>query len=155
MHNHKEVLCKSPDCDRSRPGKGFPRKWNAYDHMKRVHRYTVPEDSTSNSGEASSPSASSQIDVSFSEASTLTGNPTTKRRNQNLTANSGNSTRKAKPSGKSARGVGRAAQSPSEDSKPQRFIEQDMLSHRHCAQASYGHNNTDWIPWHQQFHPTA
>lgn len=58
MHNHKEVLCRIRDCDRSFPGKGFPRKWNANDHMKRVHRYTPPEDSNSGDG-ASSPSNSS------------------------------------------------------------------------------------------------
>ena len=44
MHGHGErpYLCEYQDCDRSAPGKGFPRRWNLYDHMKRVHEYEGP-----------------------------------------------------------------------------------------------------------------
>lgn len=42
MHGHgsKPNLCSFPDCERSLPGNGFPRRYNLYDHMKRVHDYT-------------------------------------------------------------------------------------------------------------------
>jgi hypothetical protein len=38
-HGMNPYLCKFPDCDRARPGNGFPRRWNQRDHMKRVHQY--------------------------------------------------------------------------------------------------------------------
>jgi hypothetical protein len=39
MHGHgdRPHLCYYQDCDRSRSGHGFPRRYNAFDHMKRVH----------------------------------------------------------------------------------------------------------------------
>jgi hypothetical protein len=39
MHGHgdRPHLCYFSDCDRSRMGHGFPRRYNAFDHMKRVH----------------------------------------------------------------------------------------------------------------------
>lgn len=39
MHGHgeKPFLCTIQDCERSKPGNGFPRHWNLNDHMKRVH----------------------------------------------------------------------------------------------------------------------
>ena len=39
MHGHgdRPYMCSYPDCDRSLPGSGFPRRWNLMDHMKRVH----------------------------------------------------------------------------------------------------------------------
>ncbi|OCK84993.1 hypothetical protein K432DRAFT_77345 [Lepidopterella palustris CBS 459.81] len=42
MHGHgsKPHLCTYPDCERSMPGNGFPRRYNLFDHMKRVHDYT-------------------------------------------------------------------------------------------------------------------
>ncbi|KAF2758320.1 hypothetical protein EJ05DRAFT_347264 [Pseudovirgaria hyperparasitica] len=42
MHGHgsKPHLCSFPDCERSLPGNGFPRRYNLFDHMKRVHDYT-------------------------------------------------------------------------------------------------------------------
>jgi len=42
MHGHgsKPHLCTYPDCERSIPGNGFPRRYNLFDHMKRVHDYT-------------------------------------------------------------------------------------------------------------------
>jgi len=45
LHNHglNPFLCKYSDCDRSREGNGFPRRWNQRDHMKRVHDYKEPE----------------------------------------------------------------------------------------------------------------
>lgn len=42
MHGHglKPHLCTYADCERSLPGYGFPRRYNLFDHMKRVHDYT-------------------------------------------------------------------------------------------------------------------
>lgn len=39
MHGHGERphLCFYPGCDRAMSGNGFPRRYNLYDHMKRVH----------------------------------------------------------------------------------------------------------------------
>lgn len=31
------------DCDRSKQGNGFPRRWNQRDHMRRVHDYEEKE----------------------------------------------------------------------------------------------------------------
>lgn len=44
MHGHgdKPHLCSYTDCERSIQGNGFPRRWNLFDHMKRVHNYTGP-----------------------------------------------------------------------------------------------------------------
>ncbi|KAF1983957.1 hypothetical protein K402DRAFT_297776, partial [Aulographum hederae CBS 113979] len=41
MHGHgsRPHLCTYADCERSIPGHGFPRRYNLYDHMKRVHDY--------------------------------------------------------------------------------------------------------------------
>lgn len=42
MHGHGKnpFDCPYPGCERSEPGKGFPRRWNLSDHMKRVHKHT-------------------------------------------------------------------------------------------------------------------
>ena len=39
MHGHgdRPHLCLYPGCDRGIPGNGFPRRYNLFDHMKRVH----------------------------------------------------------------------------------------------------------------------
>ena len=60
MHGHGEKphMCTFPECDRSIPGNGFPRRWNLFDHMKRVHDYTGPASSSSSSS-SSSPTPSS------------------------------------------------------------------------------------------------
>ena len=60
MHGHGEKphLCSFPECDRSVPGNGFPRRWNLFDHMKRVHDYNGPA-SSSSSGSPTPSSASS------------------------------------------------------------------------------------------------
>lgn len=44
MHGHgsRPHLCHFADCERSVPGNGFPRRYNLFDHMKRVHDYTGP-----------------------------------------------------------------------------------------------------------------
>ncbi|KAF2181998.1 hypothetical protein K469DRAFT_691617 [Zopfia rhizophila CBS 207.26] len=44
MHGHgsKPHLCKFADCERSVQGNGFPRRYNLFDHMKRVHDWTGP-----------------------------------------------------------------------------------------------------------------
>jgi hypothetical protein len=44
FHGHGDPhLCLFEGCDRSVPGYGFPRRWNLFDHMKRVHEYPVCE----------------------------------------------------------------------------------------------------------------
>lgn len=59
MHGHgdKPHLCTYQDCERSILGNGFPRRWNLYDHMRRVHGYT---------GSASSPGSTSPTPSSAS-----------------------------------------------------------------------------------------
>lgn len=42
MHGAEPHLCHYTGCDRSIPGNGFPRKYNLYDHMKRVHEHAEP-----------------------------------------------------------------------------------------------------------------
>lgn len=56
-HGFQPNLCHFETCARSVVGKGFPRSWNCRDHMKRVHRYVVPE--PSHSSDSPSPSSSS------------------------------------------------------------------------------------------------
>ena len=60
MHGHGEKphLCYFSECDRSIAGNGFPRRWNLFDHMKRVHDYTGSS-SSSHSGGGSPPSSGS------------------------------------------------------------------------------------------------
>ncbi|KAL8841513.1 MAG: hypothetical protein Q9170_000896 [Blastenia crenularia] len=59
MHGHgdKPHLCTYQECERSVPGNGFPRRWNLFDHMRRVHAYT---------GSASSPGSTSPTPSSAS-----------------------------------------------------------------------------------------
>lgn len=49
LHGHGDNphLCLFEGCDRSVPGNGFPRRWNLFDHMRRVHDYTSSERSSS------------------------------------------------------------------------------------------------------------
>lgn len=49
MHGHGERpnLCAYPGCDRSLPGNGFPRRYNLFDHMKRVHDYKDTSEASS------------------------------------------------------------------------------------------------------------
>jgi hypothetical protein len=56
-HGDNPHLCLFEGCDRAIPGNGFPRRWNLYDHMKRVHDYTASESSGSPE-DASAPTAS-------------------------------------------------------------------------------------------------
>ncbi|KAL8896288.1 MAG: hypothetical protein Q9192_003170 [Flavoplaca navasiana] len=69
MHGHgdKPHLCTYHDCERSIPGNGFPRRWNLFDHMRRVHNHQ---------GQASSPGSTSPTPSSASSVcpghSTLT-----------------------------------------------------------------------------------
>ncbi|KAL8656509.1 MAG: hypothetical protein Q9210_000224 [Variospora velana] len=62
MHGHgdKPHLCTYQDCERAIVGNGFPRRWNLYDHMRRVHGYT---------GSASSPGSTSPTPSSASSFS--------------------------------------------------------------------------------------
>ncbi|KAI9783754.1 MAG: hypothetical protein M1835_003739 [Candelina submexicana] len=57
MHGHgaKPHLCSYEDCERSMPGNGFPRRWNLFDHMRRVHDYTGPPSSTGSTSPPLSP----------------------------------------------------------------------------------------------------
>jgi hypothetical protein len=36
------IFVTSRDCDRAAQGHGFPRRYNLFDHMKRVHQYDGP-----------------------------------------------------------------------------------------------------------------
>ncbi|ESZ99001.1 hypothetical protein SBOR_0659 [Sclerotinia borealis F-4128] len=53
MHGHgdKPFLCKYDGCERGVIGNGFPRRWNLFDHMKRVHN----DPCTSRSADGSPP----------------------------------------------------------------------------------------------------
>lgn len=44
MHGHgaRPHLCHFRDCERAVSGHGFPRRYNLFDHMKRVHQYDGP-----------------------------------------------------------------------------------------------------------------
>lgn len=46
MHGHgaRPNLCHYPDCERSTPGQGFPRRYNLFDHMRRVHAWQGDKD---------------------------------------------------------------------------------------------------------------
>ncbi|KAJ5161305.1 hypothetical protein N7492_006697 [Penicillium capsulatum] len=61
LHGHGDNphLCLWEGCERSVPGYGFPRRWNLYDHMRRVHDYASSErhssPETSPSGVAPAP----------------------------------------------------------------------------------------------------
>ncbi len=57
MHGHgaKPHLCSYDDCERSMPGNGFPRRWNLFDHMRRVHDYIGPPSSTGSTSPPLSP----------------------------------------------------------------------------------------------------
>ena len=50
MHGHgdRPHLCWYPGCERGILGNGFPRRYNLFDHMKRVHDYK--EDPASSTG---------------------------------------------------------------------------------------------------------
>ncbi|KAL8709562.1 MAG: hypothetical protein Q9220_005654 [cf. Caloplaca sp. 1 TL-2023] len=59
MHGHgdKPHLCTYQDCERSILGNGFPRRWNLFDHMRRVHNYSGPASSPRSSSPTSSVSS--------------------------------------------------------------------------------------------------
>lgn len=50
-HDDKPFYCTFPECERSTAGRGFPRRWNLKDHLKRVHSYVDQVSSTINSPE--------------------------------------------------------------------------------------------------------
>ncbi|KAI9799730.1 MAG: hypothetical protein M1833_003849 [Piccolia ochrophora] len=52
-HGTKPFECPYHGCERSGSGNGFPRRWNLYDHMRRVHDYTGPPSNGSESPTAS------------------------------------------------------------------------------------------------------
>ena len=67
MHGHLEITCLFKGCERSQPGRGFPRKWNAQDHMKRVHQWVIPE------GSGASDASSSSGDINGADGSHPSG----------------------------------------------------------------------------------
>jgi len=71
MHGHgaRPHLCHFRDCERAVPGHGFPRRYNLFDHMKRVHQYDGPttEPSPPVQGQAPRKSASRKRKASAEE----------------------------------------------------------------------------------------
>ncbi|PYH89106.1 hypothetical protein BO71DRAFT_337425 [Aspergillus ellipticus CBS 707.79] len=49
-HGDNPHLCQFEGCDRSVPGYGFPRRWNLFDHMRRVHDYASSDRHSSPDG---------------------------------------------------------------------------------------------------------
>ncbi|EED11688.1 hypothetical protein TSTA_108740 [Talaromyces stipitatus ATCC 10500] len=39
-YGHTGFLCLFEQCDRATSGRAFPRRWNCYDHMRKIHHYT-------------------------------------------------------------------------------------------------------------------
>ena len=52
MHGHgaRPNLCHFADCERSAPGQGFPRRYNLFDHMRRVHGWQGEKEEGSTDG---------------------------------------------------------------------------------------------------------
>ncbi|CAE7033711.1 hypothetical protein PTNB85_03816 [Pyrenophora teres f. teres] len=70
MHGHgaRPHLCHFRDCERAMPGHGFPRRYNLFDHMKRVHQYDGPTTEPSPvQGQAARKSASRKRKASAEE----------------------------------------------------------------------------------------
>lgn len=66
MHGHgpKPHLCYFKECERAQEDNGFPRRWNLFDHMKRVHDFAGTEPSNkSNSPAPSSSSPEPHVEV--------------------------------------------------------------------------------------------
>jgi hypothetical protein len=78
MHGHgsRPHLCHFTDCERSVPGNGFPRRYNLFDHMKRVHDFTGP--TTEPSPPAPSQAPANRKSISRKRKSTA-DEPTEKR----------------------------------------------------------------------------
>lgn len=81
MHGHGERphLCFYPGCERGLAGNGFPRRYNLYDHMKRVHDH---KDEPSPAAQAKPASASQTQRKSSSRkrrASTASEEPAAQR----------------------------------------------------------------------------
>ncbi|KAF2171185.1 hypothetical protein M409DRAFT_18302 [Zasmidium cellare ATCC 36951] len=57
MHGHgdRPHLCFYPGCERGIPGNGFPRRYNLFDHMKRVHDHKEDPASSLAAAEAQGP----------------------------------------------------------------------------------------------------
>lgn len=62
MHGHgdRPHLCFYSGCDRGLPGNGFPRRYNLFDHMKRVHDHKEDNSSGLASPEVTAADASGQ-----------------------------------------------------------------------------------------------
>ena len=66
LHGHGDNphLCLWEGCERSVPGYGFPRRWNLFDHMRRVHDYTTSERHSSPETSPTGPCPSKKKDAS-------------------------------------------------------------------------------------------
>ncbi|KAF2710154.1 hypothetical protein K504DRAFT_252767 [Pleomassaria siparia CBS 279.74] len=69
MHGHgsRPHLCQFEDCERSVDGHGFPRRYNLFDHMKRVHDFTGP---TTEPSPAPTPAPTARKNISRKRKST-------------------------------------------------------------------------------------
>ncbi|KAF7136867.1 hypothetical protein CNMCM5793_006437 [Aspergillus hiratsukae] len=63
-HGDNPHLCLFEGCDRSVPGYGFPRRWNLFDHMRRVHDYASSERASSPEHSSSGVSAPKKKETS-------------------------------------------------------------------------------------------
>ena len=101
MHGHGEKphLCYFSECDRSIAGNGFPRRWNLFDHMKRVHDYTGSS-SSSHSGGGSPPSSGSSSSERRPShfGSNVAAQQQLPIRNSTINGNAGNNKRRQAPS---------------------------------------------------------
>ncbi|KAL6715487.1 hypothetical protein ACLMJK_006448 [Lecanora helva] len=65
MHGHgpKPHLCFFKDCERAQEDNGFPRRWNLFDHMKRVHDFagTEPSNRSNSPSSTSSPEPCAEL----------------------------------------------------------------------------------------------
>ena len=84
-HNHglNPYLCEWTDCERSKSGNGFPRRWNQRDHMKRMHNWIEPDSTPSETRHAvdqskrrRGPAAPSSVPMRRSESYARTAVPT-------------------------------------------------------------------------------
>lgn len=81
LHGHGDNphLCFWEGCERSIPGYGFPRRWNLYDHMRRVHDYTASERHSSPEAAASTPAKKKEATNRKKKVSGVTSVPAMKR----------------------------------------------------------------------------
>lgn len=78
MHGHgdRPHLCFYPGCERGVAGNGFPRRYNLYDHMKRVHDH---KDEPSSAAQETTPSGSRKPVSRKRRASSASDEPAAQR----------------------------------------------------------------------------